>query len=94
MHNRPVGNRGQQFRDPFVAAEIAHGQRSYPRSGLFLQVLIGISMLLWLIVKAAYRLSKFVWARAGKMRRGGNVIDSESTGIKYRVYDPERDDRR
>jgi hypothetical protein len=93
MHHRPGGNRGHQFRDPLVAAEIEHGRRVRSSGGASMLAIIGIYRLLLITSIGIYRLMKFVWSKVRSRPRVGNdVIDSSSEGIQYKVYDPDRDD--
>ena len=93
MHNRPGGNRGHQFRDPFVRSQIEHGARVRSSGGASMLAVIGMFKLFMFLFIGIYKLLKFVWSRIGKRTRpSGNVIDSSSDGIEYKVFDPDSDD--
>jgi|GEM_PF-2455535 hypothetical protein len=93
MNHRPGGNRGHQFRDPLVASTIEHNRRVHRSGGVTMLALIGLFKLLMFVLIGVFKLLKFVWSkRKRQSQTSGDVIDSSSEGIQYKVYDPDNDD--
>ena len=93
MHNRPGGNRGGQFRDPFVRSQIEQGARVRSSGGVSMVAVLGMFKLPMFLFIGIYKLFKFLWSRVGKRTRtSDDVIDSNSGGIQYKVFDPDSDD--